>query len=207
LVLEKFQKLVAQREKSYYVRGTFTVKNLDFSQDVLALREMGFRHVSIEPVVLSATHELAILPRHIPEIEAEYEKLLDILVKRPDINFFHFNVNLDSGPCAYKRAKGCGAGVEYVAITPEGDIFPCHQFVGQSEYKLGSLHHGIQGNKHDFASHNLYTRALCATCWARYLCGGGCPAANLTENGNIETPYEIGCRLACKRFECALSRL
>jgi len=206
-IVEKFQKLVSKRTKSYYIRGTFTAKNLDFAEDVLALRELGFKHVSIEPVVLPPEHELAIQPKHIPQIEQEYERLLDILSSRDDINFFHFNVSLERGPCAYKRAKGCGAGVEYIAITPNGEIYPCHQFVGNSGYKLGTLSDGLGADKHNFAAHNLYTRHECTQCWARYLCGGGCPAANVTAHGSIIPVYDIGCKLALKRFECGLARI
>ncbi len=206
LVLPKFQKLIASRTKDYYARATFTARSLDFAQDVLALADAGFKHISVEPVVLSADHPLAIGPQHLEAVNAEYERLLQLLRDRPNINFFHFRIDLNQGPCVYKRVKGCGAGVEYVAITPEREIYPCHQFVGRAAYRLGTLDSTDWRDdiSEHFASLNLYSRDACTQCWARYLCGGGCAAANLTANNDLSQPYEIGCQLAKKRFECAM---
>ena len=203
-VLPKMQRLVAARTRSYYLRGTFTANNLDFAEDVAALADLGFRHISIEPVVLPNGHPLAIGPQHIQTIADQYHHLLSLLNQRSEIDFFHFRVDLQGGPCLYKRVKGCGAGTEYAAVTPDGGIYPCHQFVGYPQYKIGTLDDFDLRNAPRFG--NLFTRPACRTCWAKYLCGGGCAAANLTVNGDPEQPYQLGCDLARARFECALAK-
>ena len=160
VIVPRFQKLVSQRgTKDYYVRGTFTRENLDFAADVLHYADLGFRHVSIEPVVSEADKPWALREEDVAAIEAEYEKLAAALLERPEVNFFHFNVDLSRGPCVIKRLRGCGAGCEYVAITPDGDIYPCHQFVGNDEYRLGSLYDGTfdRSISQRFAQLNIYT--------------------------------------------------
>ena len=177
VIVPKFQQLVSQRgTKDYYVRGTFTRENLDFADDVEHLASLGFRHVSVEPASGPLDDPFAIKEGDLPAVEAEYEKLARQLQGRKDVNFFHFNVDLAQGPCVIKRLRGCGAGCEYVAITPDGDIYPCHQFVGREEYRMGNVRSGdfdmdISGK---FAELNIYTREDCRNCWARFYCSGGC---------------------------------
>ena len=208
VIVPKFQKLVAQRgSKEYYVRGTFTRENLDFAQDVTHLASLGFRHVSVEPASGPLDDPFAIKKEDLPQVEAEYEKLARELMGRKDVNFFHFNVDLAQGPCVIKRLRGCGAGCEYVAITPDGDIYPCHQFVGKEEYRLGSVFDGsfnmeISGL---FANQNIYTRPACRECWARFYCSGGCSASNLLVNGDISQSNEVACEMERKRLECAIA--
>ena len=208
VIVPKFQKLVAGRgTKDYYVRGTFTRDNLDFSQDVLHMGDLGFRHVSVEPASGPLDDPFAIKEEDLEKVEAEYEKLAGQLMERPDINFFHFNVDLAQGPCVIKRLRGCGAGCEYVAITPDGDIYPCHQFVGKEEYRMGNVFDGsfdmdISGT---FAQQNIYTRPACRECWARFYCSGGCSASNLLVNGDITKSNDVACQMERKRLECAIA--
>ncbi len=208
IIVPKFQQLVAGRgTKDYYVRGTFTRENLDFSRDVLHLGDLGFRHVSVEPCSGPSDDPFAIREEDLDQVEAEYEKLAQALMDRKDINFFHFNVDLAQGPCVIKRLRGCGAGCEYVAITPDGDIYPCHQFVGNEAFRMGSVHDGtfdmdISGQ---FAQQNVYTRPACRECWARFYCSGGCSASNLLVNGDIISSNEVACAMERKRLECAIA--
>ncbi len=208
VVLPKFQKLVAGRgDKDYYLRGTFTRLHPDFAEDVKHIASLGFKHVSVEPVVGKESDPYALREEDLPALEAEYEKLAAYLRDHPETNFFHFNVDLSQGPCVIKRLRGCGAGCEYVAVTPDGDIYPCHQFVGQEDYKLGSLHDGSfdQALSSRFAALNIYTRPACRDCWARFYCSGGCSASNLLVNGDIAVPHTVGCALERKRLECAIA--
>ena len=208
VIVPKFQQLVSQRgTKDYYVRGTFTRENLDFADDVEHLASLGFRHVSVEPASGPLDDPFAIKEGDLPAVEAEYEKLARQLQGRKDVNFFHFNVDLAQGPCVIKRLRGCGAGCEYVAITPDGDIYPCHQVVGREEYRMGNVRSGdfdmdISGK---FAELNIYTREDCRNCWARFYCSGGCSASNLLVNGDIKKPNAVACEMERKRLECAIA--
>lgn len=208
VIVPKFQKLVSGRgTKDYYVRGTFTRENLDFSEDVMHMASLGFRHVSVEPASGPLDDPFAIKEEDLPRVEEEYEKLAKELMGRKDINFFHFNVDLTQGPCVIKRLRGCGAGCEYVAITPDGDIYPCHQFVGKEEYRMGNVFRDgfdmeISG---EFAKQNIYTRPACQKCWARFYCSGGCSASNLLVNGDITKSNEVACEMERKRLECAIA--
>ena len=183
IIVPKFKKLVEKRgDKDYYIRGTFTNNNLDFSEDLKTFYEEGFEKTSIEPVVTDEKEPYAIREEHLEKILQEYEKLskdyMEIRKTDKDFLFFHFMIDLNQGPCAVKRSVGCGAGSEYVAITPEGDVYPCHQFVGEEEFKLGDIFNGIKNTelRDEFKSTNIYTKKSCPTCWARYYCSGGCHA-------------------------------
>ncbi|WP_019132509.1 thioether cross-link-forming SCIFF peptide maturase [Peptoniphilus obesi] len=212
IIVPKFKKLVEKRgDKDYYIRGTFTNSNLDFSEDLKTFYEEGFEKTSIEPVVTDEKEPYAIREEHLEKILQEYEKLSKDYMKirkvDKDFLFFHFMIDLNQGPCAVKRSVGCGAGSEYVAITPEGDVYPCHQFVGEEEFKLGDIFNGIKNTelRDEFKSTNIYTKKSCPTCWARYYCSGGCHANAFYSNGNIKEPFEIGCKMEKKRIECAIS--
>jgi len=208
VIVPKFQKLAAGRgERDYYLRGTFTRYNLDFASDVLHMAGLGFRHVSVEPVVGAPDCDYAIREEDLPAILAEYEKLAGELLERDDVDFFHFNVDLSQGPCVIKRLRGCGAGCEYVAVTPDGDVYPCHQFVGNEAYRLGNLYEGSFDMElsRKFAALNIYTRPECKDCWARFYCSGGCSASNLAVNGDIKLPNRLGCEMQRKRLECAIA--
>lgn len=198
-------------DKSYFLRGTFTAHNKDFCDDVLAMTELGFDQVSVEPVVLPDDHQLALHTEDLPQLCDNYERLaVEYVKRRKDSNswfsFFHFVVDLDNGPCYKKRLVGCGAGSEYMAVTPDGSIYPCHQFAGEKEYMLGNVQDGkLDESKRDlFRNSNLSTKHKCSTCWAKYHCSGGCAANALHFNGDINSPYELACQLMKKRLECAL---
>ncbi len=210
MILPKYQKLVAGRgDKEYYVRGTFTNKNLDFSNDVFALNDAGFDQISVEPVV-GDDDIYALTEKDLPAVFAEYEKLALRLLENEKqgkkFNFFHFMLDLDQGPCAIKRLRGCGCGNDYVAVTPDGDIFPCHQFVGIDEYKMGNIDEGTfnQEMKADFAKAHVYSKPDCRECWAKFYCSGGCNANNYQYMGDIRTAHKISCQLEKKRLECAI---
>lgn len=208
VIVPKFQKLVQSRKgKDYYVRGTFTTRNLDFARDVLHMAELGFESISVEPATGSKGDPFAIGEAELPGVFAEYERLADEMKDREDFRFFHFNVDLSQGPCVIKRLRGCGAGCEYVAVTPEGDIYPCHQFVGKQEYRLGSVHDGSfdMTISDVFAGLNIYTREDCRDCWAKFYCSGGCSAGNLLTGGDIRKPNSAACEMERKRLECAIA--
>ncbi|MGB4094008.1 MAG: thioether cross-link-forming SCIFF peptide maturase [Ruminococcus flavefaciens] len=210
MILPKYKKLVEGRgDKEYYVRGTFTNRNKDFSNDVFALYEAGFDQISVEPVV-GDSDEYALVMDDLPEIFKEYERLADRIIENEKngrkFNFFHFMIDLDQGPCAIKRLRGCGCGNDYVAVTPDGDIFPCHQFVGIDEYKMGNIDEGTfdQEMKKDFAAAHVYSKPDCRECWAKFYCSGGCNANNYQYEGDIRKAHKISCELEKKRLECAI---
>ena len=210
IVLPKIKKFVQSRgNKSYYVRGTFTARNLDFSNDVIFLAEQGFDSISMEPVVTDID-DLAIKPEHLPAIKAEYERLCDIYLQMwregRGFNFFHFNIDLEGGPCLAKRVSACGAGNEYFSVVPNGDIYPCHQFAGDPAFKMGNVYEGVLNGdiRRNFAESCLFTRKNCEGCFAKFICSGGCSANNYHFTGDIQTPYAISCEMMKKRAECAM---
>ena len=196
--------------KEYYVRGTYTAKNLDFAADVLHLADEGFKEISLEPVVSLPTEPYAIKEEDIPYLKEQYDMLAKEYIKRRregnGFTFFHFMIDLAGGPCVAKRLSGCGSGTEYVAITPWGDIYPCHQFVGEEGFVIGNVYDGITATElqEGFKHQNVYEKPKCRDCFARYYCSGGCAANSYKFSGNIDDVYEIGCELQRKRIECAI---
>lgn len=211
-IVPKFQKLVSARpkDKDYYVRGTYTKYNLDFTNDVLHYLDLGFREISVEPVVSDERLDYSIQKEDLPRVFEEYERLAKLMIDRKKagkgFNFFHFMIDLDQGPCAIKRLRGCSCGNEYIAVTPEGDIFPCHQFVGDDKWKMGSVLDGSfdRERKSEFAAANVYSKEKCRDCWAKFYCSGGCNANNWQYEGDVRKPHEISCALEKKRLECAV---
>lgn len=212
-ILPKIKEMVAKRDadKLHYVRGTFTRENTDFFNDVMHLVDLGFKEISVEPVVLPDEHPLSLREEDINTIFQQYDKLYDEMLKRykegNEFKFYHFNINLDGGPCVYKRISGCGAGHEYVAVTPTGDVYPCHQFVGNEDFKLGTIYEGKMNADiaKKFHKAHIYNKPKCRECWARFYCSGGCQANNYNFNGDIHKPYELGCTMQKKRIECAIA--
>ncbi|NLK96623.1 thioether cross-link-forming SCIFF peptide maturase [Defluviitalea saccharophila] len=211
IVVPKFKKIADSRNQTnYYVRGTFTRENLDFAKDVLHLADLGFKQVSVEPVVAPKEMSYALREEDLPMLYAQYEELARELVHRKKegqgFNFFHFMIDLTQGPCVAKRLAGCGSGSEYLAVTPEGDLYPCHQFVGLEEFKMGTVFEGIQNlpMQKQFQACNVYAKDECKNCWAKFYCSGGCAANAYQFHGDIHIPYKIGCELEKKRVECAL---
>ncbi len=211
LIVPKFQKFAESRNQdNYYVRGTFTHYNLDFAADVLHLADLGFKQISVEPVVAPPTEDYAIREEDLPIIFEQYDLLAKEMIKRHKegrgFNFFHFMIDLTGGPCVYKRLSGCGSGTEYLAVTPWGDFYPCHQFVGNEEFLLGNVDEGIVRTDLtcDFKKCNVYSKKECSTCFARFYCSGGCAANSYNFTGKINDVYEIGCKMQQKRIECAL---
>ncbi len=210
VVIEKIKKFVKARgDKHYYVRGTFTAKNLDFSKDVLFLADNGFDSISLEPVVTDLP-DLQIREEHLPQIEKEYETLCDEYVKREaegnPFLFFHFHIDLEGGPCLSKRVSACGAGNEYFSVVPCGDLYPCHQFAGDKDFCMGNVFEGKidSGLRKKFAESCLFTRKKCSDCFAKFICSGGCSANNYHYCGDIEEPYQMTCAMMKKRIECAM---
>ncbi len=211
LIVPKFQKLADSRDQErYYVRGTFTRENLDFSEDILHFADLGFKQMSIEPVVGDESDPYAIRKSDLPAIMDEYDKLAKIMIEREKegkgFNFFHFMIDLDGGPCVAKRLSGCGSGTEYLAVTPWGDLYPCHQFVGQEEFLMGNVDEGIVKPEiaDDFRGCNVYSKEKCRDCFAKFYCSGGCMANAYNFHGTIHDTYDIGCEMQRKRVECAI---
>ena len=210
LIIDKIKKFISLRgNKSYYVRGTFTAKNLDFAKDVLFIADQGVDSISMEPVVTDIP-DLQITDKHLPEIKKEYENLCEEYLKRhaenKGFNFFHFNIDLEGGPCLSKRVSACGAGNEYFSVTPNGDLYPCHQFAGDENFRMGSVFEGITRPelREKFKNSCLFTRKKCENCFAKFICSGGCSANNYHFNGDIDEPYETTCEMMKKRVECAM---
>lgn len=211
-IVENIKRLVKDRDDlSYFVRGTYTKNALDFASDVKSMADEGFHNLSMEPVVLPKGHKLAITPEDFERIFAEYDRLTKLYLEyekddKKRFHFFHFNLDLDHGPCVHKRVSGCGAGSEYMAVTPEGDLYPCHQFVGDERFKLGNIETGIDREdiRKEFKSTHVYTKEACRDCFAKFLCSGGCHANAIYQENDIRTPYKIGCEIQKKRLQCAL---
>ena len=211
-IVPKFQEFVRRRgNKSYYMRGTFTHFNTDFVNDILHMADLGFKELSMEPVVTSPDSPSALTEEDVPILCAEYERLAREMMKRNKegngFTFYHYMLDLTCGPCIYKRISGCGAGTEYMAVTPWGDLYPCHQFVSHPECKIGDIWEGIKNQEivHEFAQVNAYSREACKDCWAKLYCSGGCAANSFHADGSITGIYDYGCRLFKKRIECALA--
>lgn len=210
-ILDKIKDMAESRNQdNYYVRGTFTRENLDFSKDVLHLADEGFKQISVEPVVAAKDSGYDIREEDLAVLFEEYEKLAHEYVEREKkgegFNFFHFMLDLGQGPCIAKRLSGCGSGHEYLSVTPEGDIYPCHQFVGNEVFKMGNVEDGaVDGSiQQKFKDSNVYQKDDCKSCWAKFYCSGGCAANAFQFNNDINIPYKIGCELEKKRVECAL---
>ena len=211
VIVPKFQKFADSRnQERYYVRGTYTHHNLDFSKDVLHLADLGFKQISVEPVVAQETDDYAIREEDLPQLFAEYDALAKEMVKRKKegkaFNFFHFMIDLEGGPCVAKRLSGCGSGTEYLAVTPWGDLYPCHQFVGNEDFLMGNVFEGLKRTdiRDSFKSCNVYSKEKCRECFARFYCSGGCAANSYSFHGDIHNTYDIGCALQKKRVECAI---
>lgn len=211
LILPKFIKFADSRnQQKYYVRGTFTRRNLDFSKDVIHLADLGFEQISMEPVVGLPEEAYSIREEDLPQIFEEYDKLAREMIKRNKegrpFTFFHFMIDLTGGPCVAKRLSGCGSGTEYLAVTPWGDLYPCHQFVGEEDFVLGNVFNGIQKKEicDRFRVCNVYTKKKCRDCFARFYCSGGCPANSYKFHGTIDDSYDLSCEMERKRVECAI---
>ena len=210
-IVPKFQKFVKERgDKEYYMRGTFTHANPDFLKDIDVMLDLGFDKISMEPVVCAPTDKSALTEDDKPIIFEQYEllakKMLDAHKKGKDFTFYHYMIDLKGGPCVYKRISGCGSGTEYMAVTPWGDLYPCHQFVGDEKFKLGDIFKGVTNTQKvaEFKSCNAYARPDCKDCWAKLYCSGGCAANAYHATGDITGIYEYGCELFKKRMECAI---
>ena len=210
-IVPKFQKLVAARGgKNYYMRGTFTHANPDFLQDIKQMLDLGFTELSMEPVVCAPGDPSALTEEDFPVVCEQYEQLAELMLRRDKegrpFTFYHYMLDLSGGPCIYKRISGCGSGTEYMAVTPWGDLYPCHQFVGDEKFKLGNIWDGVTNTERraEFAACNVYAHPECRDCWARLYCSGGCAANAYHATGAITGIYEYGCRLFRKRMECAI---
>lgn len=209
LIIPKFKRLIEKRgNRQYYIRGTFTAENADFFEDVRHMSDMGFENISVEPVVTEPDKPYALKEEQLDLIYRQYEQLAEDLSENNTYRFFHFNVNFDQGPCMLKRISGCGAGLDYLAVAPNGDLYPCHQFVGNEEFKLGDVYHGISEEAvrktEEFAHANALVKDDCRICWAKYYCSGGCHANAYNMNKDLMVPYRMGCKMEKKRIECAI---
>lgn len=210
-IVPKYIKVAESRNQmNYYVRGTFTHHNLDFSRDVLHLADLGFKQISVEPVVADEKEDYAIREEDIPVILEQYDELAKEIIRRKKegrgFNFFHFMIDLEGGPCVAKRLSGCGSGTEYLAVTPWGDLYPCHQFVGMEQFLMGNVDDGIVNTaiRDEFKNCNVYAKEKCKNCFAKFYCSGGCAANSYNFHGSINDAYDIGCELQRKRIECAI---
>ncbi|MCI8521768.1 MAG: thioether cross-link-forming SCIFF peptide maturase [Lachnospiraceae bacterium] len=210
-VVPKYKKVAESRNQmDYYVRGTFTRNNLDFAEDVKHLADEGFEQISVEPVVARPEEDYALRMEDVPAILKEYDELALEYIRRKKagkgFNFFHFMINLEGGPCVAKRLSGCGSGTEYLAVTPWGDFYPCHQFVGQEEFLMGNVEQGILRTdiRDKFKACNVYAKDQCRDCFAKFYCSGGCAANAYHNSGDVNGAYELGCELQRKRVECAI---
>ena len=211
-IVPKFQKFVKARGgKNYYMRGTLTHANPDFLEDIKTMLNLGFTELSMEPVVAAQGDESALTEEDKPVVMKQYEELAELMLKRDKegkpFTFYHYMIDLAGGPCIYKRISGCGSGTEYMAVTPWGDLYPCHQFVGDEKFKLGDIWHGVENKEiqNEFASCNVYARSECRDCWARLYCSGGCAANAYHATGSVKGVYKYGCDLFKKRMECAIA--
>ena len=210
-IVPKFQRFVEKRgNKNYYMRGTFTHANPDFLKDIEEMLSLGFTELSMEPVVCAPEDESALTEGDLPVIFEQYEKLAELMLQRHregrPFTFYHYMLDLKSGPCIYKRISGCGSGTEYMAVTPWGDLYPCHQFVGEERFRLGNVWTGVDNEEvqDEFAACNVYTRSECKDCWAKLYCSGGCAANAYHATGSVNGIYSYGCELFRKRMECAI---
>ena len=210
-IVPKFKKVAESRDQmNYYVRGTYTRNNLDFAQDVMHLADLGFKQISVEPVVAEEKEDYALRLEDIPTLLEQYDILAADMIKRRKeergYNFFHFMIDLQGGPCVAKRLSGCGSGTEYLAVTPWGDFYPCHQFVGQENFLMGNVDTGIVRTdiRDEFKLCNVYAKPKCRDCFAKFYCSGGCAANSYNFHGHINDSYEVGCELQKKRIECAI---
>ncbi len=210
-IVPLFQKLVKERgNKDYYMRGTFTHHNPDFLNDIKAMLDLGFTELSMEPVVCAPDDPSALTEEDLPVVLKGYEDLATLMIERRKegrpFTFYHYMIDLKGGPCIYKRVSGCGSGTEYMAVTPWGDLYPCHQFVGEEKFKLGDVWHGVTNTtiQDEFSACNVYTREECRDCWAKLYCSGGCAANAYHATGSVNGVYKYGCELFRKRMECAI---
>ncbi len=210
-IVPKFRQFVEARGgKNYYMRGTFTHHNPDFLNDIEHMLDLGFRELSMEPVVCAAGDPSELTEDDLPVVLEQYEKLAELMLKREKagdpFTFYHYMIDLTGGPCIYKRISGCGSGTEYMAVTPQGDLYPCHQFVGEERFKLGTVWDGVTNTniQQEFAACNVYAHPECHDCWARLYCSGGCAANAYHATGSVTGIYEYGCKLFRKRMECAI---
>ena len=210
-IVPKFQKLVEARGgKNYYMRGTFTHANPDFLKDIQTMLDLGFTELSMEPVVCAPGDPSELTPEDMEIVKDQYEKLAELMLERHregrPFTFYHYMIDLKGGPCIYKRISGCGSGTEYMAVTPWGDLYPCHQFVGDEKFKLGNIYDGVTNTERqcEFANCNVYAREECRNCWARLYCSGGCAANAYHSTGSVTGVYKNGCELFKKRMECAI---
>lgn len=210
-IMPKLKSFVKSRgDKSYYIRGTFTANNLDFCSDVLHLADSGFKEISIEPVAAEKEKGYALREEHLPRIYEEYDKLASKYIEYNEngkgFRYYHFLMDLDGGPCIYKRVSACGSGVEYFAVTPDGELYPCHQFVGRQEYLLGDIWKGVTNKElqKEFSENTVYHKEKCRECWAKFYCSGGCQANAAAFSKDLKKPYDLECSLQKKRIECAI---